>query len=92
MFFYPLAPSRLRAPIRPIIAVNEPLQIERPSTVLSVVSYNVLAQDLISKNQYLYTHCPRELLDWEYRKWNILNELVESAADVSAWPECLVLN
>lgn len=47
---------------------------------------------MISKNQYLYTNCPRELLDWEYRKWNILNELVESAADVSAWPECLVLN
>lgn len=63
--------------------MNRELQTGNPSTVLSVVSYNILAQDLLHKNQHLYTHCPPELLDWEYRKWNILNELVESNADVS---------
>ena len=77
------------APMRPIASVNRKLQTGHPSTVFSVVSYNVLAQDLLHKNQYLYTRCPPELLTWEYRKWNILNELVESTADVSVL--CLYL-
>ena len=81
--------SMFSAPMRPIASVNRKLQTGHPSTVFSVVSYNVLAQDLLHKNQYLYTHCPPELLSWEYRKWNILNELVESTADVSVL--CLYL-
>lgn len=47
-----------------------------------MVTYNVLAQELIHKNPELYTHCSSDLLDWEYRKHNLLRELVESEAEV----------
>ena len=47
-----------------------------------MVSYNLLAQDLIEKNMYLYTHCTGEELSWEFRKDNLLNDLTQSSADV----------
>ena len=67
-------------PVRQTEAVASPLGSSGPS--FSVVTYNVLAQDLIHKNPNLYTHCPESLLDWEYRKHNLMRELVESDAEV----------
>lgn len=50
---------------------------------LSVMTYNILAQDLIEKNGYLYTHAETEHLEWTYRRMGILHELIQSKADVS---------
>uniref|UniRef100_A0A8C7YA81 Endonuclease/exonuclease/phosphatase domain-containing protein n=1 Tax=Oryzias sinensis TaxID=183150 RepID=A0A8C7YA81_9TELE len=40
------------------------------------MSYNILAQDLLELNQYLYKHCPLEVLDWNYR-YNLLVEEIK---------------
>ncbi|XP_072031481.1 LOW QUALITY PROTEIN: uncharacterized protein [Amphiura filiformis] len=48
----------------------------------TVMSYNVLAQKLISMNDYLYHHCPRHILDWEYRKMNLLQEIADINSDI----------
>lgn len=55
----------------------------------SVMSYNILSQELLLSNAYLYKHCNPLLLDWEHRFTNIIKELEQHSADVSdfsAWP------
>lgn len=49
----------------------------------TVMSYNILADDLLQANPDLYTHCPREVLDWNYRCMRILMEIEKWAPDVS---------
>ncbi|XP_057679545.1 protein angel homolog 2 isoform X2 [Corythoichthys intestinalis] len=49
---------------------------------LSVMSYNILSQDLLRDNSYLYSHCPPETLDWSRRLPNLLAELRNYDADV----------
>ncbi len=49
----------------------------------TVMSYNILAEDLLEANQDLYTHCPLEVLDWSYRCSLILEEIMKWAPDVS---------
>ncbi|XP_073683574.1 protein angel homolog 1 [Garra rufa] len=41
----------------------------------SIMSYNILAQDLLEANPQLYTHCPEEVLLWDQRLRIILKEL-----------------
>lgn len=53
-----------------------------PVTTVSVLCYNVLAQDLIRKNRYLYSDAIPELLEWDFRKTNLLRDLTDSNADV----------
>jgi hypothetical protein len=55
---------------------------EESSTTVSVLSYNLLAQDLIRKNRYLYSDAVPELLEWDFRKTNLLKDLTDSGADV----------
>lgn len=70
-----------RHPKRPLVEVKREVKVKR-STHLSVVSYNLLAQDLIEKNLHLYQQCSSEHLKWEFRKHNLINDLTESSADV----------
>ena len=49
----------------------------------TVVSYNILADQLLKNNHSLYDGYPEWLLDWEYRKINLLKEILEFRADVS---------
>ncbi|XP_051908121.1 protein angel homolog 2 isoform X2 [Hippocampus zosterae] len=49
---------------------------------LSVMSYNILSQELLRANGYLYTHCPPAALRWSYRLRNLLAELRHYDADV----------
>lgn len=77
--------SRHKAPVRPVVRVNGSLRSAQPHrapAIISVVSYNVLSQDLISKNLYLYRHCPAEFLDWEYRRILLLRDLTASASNI----------
>ena len=57
-------------------------------TTISVLCYNLLAQDLIRKNRYLYSDAVPELLEWDFRKTNLLKDLTDSNADVSHSKVC----
>jgi mRNA deadenylase 3'-5' endonuclease subunit Ccr4 len=48
-----------------------------------VLSYNVLAQDLLEKNAFLYDWSNVKVLNWDFRKNLLLNEIKEINADVS---------
>lgn len=48
-----------------------------------VVSYNVLADDLLHSNSYLYNGTEEWFKHWEYRRRNLLQELSYYSADVS---------
>ncbi|XP_075705699.1 protein angel homolog 1 isoform X2 [Rhinoderma darwinii] len=48
----------------------------------AVLSYNILSQDLVDQNPQLYQHCAPEILRWDYRWPNILQELQHWEADI----------
>ncbi|KAG8443748.1 hypothetical protein GDO86_009067 [Hymenochirus boettgeri] len=48
----------------------------------TVLSYNILSQDLLEDNSHLYSHCRRPILIWSYRLPNILKELADMNADI----------
>lgn len=56
------------------------------------MSYNILAQDLVEQGPDLYLHCQPDILNWNYRLPNILQEIQHWDPDVStAWaPPCCV--
>ncbi|XP_061600309.1 protein angel homolog 1 [Cololabis saira] len=54
----------------------------KASMDFSVMSYNILAQDLLELNQQLYVHCPLEVLDWDYRCALLLAEMEKWAPDI----------
>ncbi|XP_077442894.1 protein angel homolog 2 [Stigmatopora argus] len=49
---------------------------------LTVMSYNILSQDLLQDNAHLYSHCRPEALVWSRRLPNLLAELRQHDADV----------
>lgn len=49
----------------------------------TVMSYNILAEDLLQANLDLYAHCPWEVFDWNYRCMRILEEIEKWEPDVS---------
>uniref|UniRef100_A0A3Q0RZH4 Protein angel homolog 1 n=1 Tax=Amphilophus citrinellus TaxID=61819 RepID=A0A3Q0RZH4_AMPCI len=48
----------------------------------SVMSYNILSQQLLEDNAYLYQHCDPSVLPWEYRLHNLLAEIQQHNADI----------
>ncbi|KAG7231384.1 hypothetical protein INR49_008209 [Caranx melampygus] len=48
----------------------------------SVVSYNILSQELLQDNSYLYRHCDPAVLSWEHRLPNLLSEVQQLDADI----------
>ncbi|XP_061552380.1 protein angel homolog 2 isoform X1 [Phycodurus eques] len=54
----------------------------KPSMDFTVMSYNILAQDLLEANMELYTHCPQEVLDWSNRCSLLLEEIHRWAPDI----------
>ncbi|NWW76235.1 ANGE2 protein, partial [Climacteris rufus] len=48
----------------------------------TVMSYNILSQNLLEDNSHLYRHCRQRLLFWTYRFPNILQEIKQLDADV----------
>uniref|UniRef100_A0A8C8R5T5 Protein angel homolog 1 n=1 Tax=Pelusios castaneus TaxID=367368 RepID=A0A8C8R5T5_9SAUR len=47
-----------------------------------VMSYNILAQDLVEQGPDLYLHCQPHILDWNYRLPNLLQEIQHWDPDV----------
>ncbi|XP_041711097.1 protein angel homolog 1 isoform X1 [Coregonus clupeaformis] len=66
------------APEPPQSTPSEP----RPLFDFTVMSYNILAQDLLEANQELYTHCPLEVLSWDYRFPNLTQEFKKWEPDI----------
>lgn len=49
----------------------------------SLLSYNVLAQELLEKYPQFYDWSDESVLKWEYRSITLLNEIKQFNADVS---------
>ena len=64
-----------------MVDVNKRLDADSSMTV-SILCYNLLAQDLIHKNMYLYDSHEPDVLSWDYRKINLFADLGGSKADV----------
>ncbi|XP_031134567.1 protein angel homolog 1 isoform X1 [Sander lucioperca] len=60
----------------------EPFPFTKASMDFTVMSYNILAEDLLKANQELYTHCPLEVLDWSYRCSLLLEEIKKWEPDI----------
>eukprot|EP00128_Syssomonas_multiformis_P018138 Colp12_sorted_trinity150504_noHs@24978 len=74
----PVPPQR---PERPWITIEaEPPAGSSPPETLTVFCYNVLSSKYAT--QQMYAYCPTWALEWEYRKGQILNEIVTNAADL----------
>lgn len=48
----------------------------------TLMSYNVLAQNLLNDHPYLYKHHNRKALDWETRWRNLFNEIKTMKPDI----------
>eukprot|EP00062_Callorhinchus_milii_P025409 gi/632986360/ref/XP_007910193.1/ PREDICTED: protein angel homolog 1 [Callorhinchus milii] len=48
----------------------------------TIMSYNILSQDLLEMNGSLYTHCPPDYLTWDFRCQNILREFDTWTPDI----------
>lgn len=48
-----------------------------------MASYNILSQELLEDNDYLYRHCHPAVLPWSHRLPNLLAEIRRLNADVS---------
>lgn len=47
------------------------------------MSYNILAQDLMQQSSELYLHCHPDILNWNYRFANLMQEFQHWDPDVS---------
>ena len=52
-----------------------------------LVSYNILAQDLLDKNSTLYANINQRYLSWDYRKQKIYEELKYLNSDIYCFQE-----
>ncbi|XP_048804960.1 protein angel homolog 1 isoform X1 [Lagopus muta] len=55
---------------------------KNPIFEFRVMSYNILAQDLVEQGHALYLHCHPDILNWDYRLPNILQEIQHWDPDV----------
>ncbi|XP_039481797.1 protein angel [Drosophila santomea] len=51
-------------------------------STFKVVSYNILAQDLLLEHLFLYVGIPHEFLTWQRRQQNLLRELLKLDPDI----------
>ncbi|XP_034713530.1 protein angel homolog 1 [Etheostoma cragini] len=65
----------------------DPFPFTKASMDFTVMSYNILADDLLEANQELYTHCPLEVLDWSYRCSLLLEEIKKWEPDIMCLQE-----
>ncbi|XP_056152210.1 protein angel homolog 1 [Lampris incognitus] len=48
----------------------------------TVMSYNILAQDLLEAHQELYSYCSQEVLEWSYRCHLLIEEILKWRPDI----------
>ncbi|NXD59086.1 ANGE1 protein, partial [Corvus moneduloides] len=62
--------------------VLEQVSKTTPLFEFRVMSYNILAQDLVEQGHDLYVHCHPDILNWNYRLPNLLQEIQHWDPDV----------
>ncbi|NWI95356.1 ANGE1 protein, partial [Pitta sordida] len=62
--------------------VLEQVSKNTPLFEFRVMSYNILAQDLVEQGLDLYVHCHQDILSWNYRLPNLLQEIQHWDPDV----------
>ncbi|NWU76991.1 ANGE1 protein, partial [Onychorhynchus coronatus] len=62
--------------------VLEQVSKNTPLFEFRVMSYNILAQDLVEQGIDLYVHCHPDILNWNYRLPNLLQEIQHWDPDV----------
>ncbi|NXX15587.1 ANGE1 protein, partial [Podargus strigoides] len=62
--------------------VPEQVSKNTPLFEFRVMSYNILAQDLVEQGLDLYLHCHPDILNWNYRLPNLLQEIQHWDPDV----------
>ncbi|NWW35363.1 ANGE1 protein, partial [Panurus biarmicus] len=62
--------------------VLEQVTKNTPLFEFRVMSYNILAQDLVEQGLDLYVHCHPDILNWNYRLPNLLQEIQHWDPDV----------
>ncbi|NXX77958.1 ANGE1 protein, partial [Urocolius indicus] len=62
--------------------VLEQVSKNTPLFEFRVMSYNILAQDLVEQGHDLYLHCHPDILNWNYRLPNLLQEIQHWDPDV----------
>ncbi|XP_070362667.1 CCR4-NOT transcription complex subunit 6-like [Equus asinus] len=79
-----LAVSTEQPPPRSWIMLQEP-DITRPTALFSVMCYNVLCDKYATRQ--LYSYCPSWVLNWDYRKKAIIQEILSCNADIISLKE-----
>ena len=77
-----ISPHQLGRKMQNIPIPNEISNV-RDNFNFSVLSYNILSDELLWQTTQLYTDCPGWTLQWEYRKDNLIREIESYNADVS---------
>ena len=54
----------------------------KPVHIFRLASYNLLSQELLERNSYLYSNCDQNHLDWKYRQEKLWNEIKFFNAEV----------
>ncbi|XP_026080786.1 CCR4-NOT transcription complex subunit 6-like isoform X2 [Carassius auratus] len=76
--------KRKPPPSRSWIVLQEP-ERTRPTTLLTVMCYNVLCDKYATRQ--LYGYCPTWALNWSYRKKSIMQEILSCNADIISLQE-----
>ncbi|NWZ76399.1 ANGE1 protein, partial [Poecile atricapillus] len=63
-------------------SVLEQVSKNTPLFEFRVMSYNILAQDLVEQGLDLYVHCHPDILNWNYRLPNLLQEIQHWDPDI----------
>lgn len=58
-----------------------------PGVQFSIMSYNLLAQDLLEFHSHLYSCCDSQVLLWEYRRARLLEEIDKYLPDIMCFQE-----
>ncbi|CAI6361461.1 unnamed protein product [Macrosiphum euphorbiae] len=71
--------------IRPLVHLKHNTNYK--SFHFSLLSYNILAQELLEKNAFLYDWSDDRVLNWDYRRQLLLNEIKQFNADIICFQE-----
>uniref|UniRef100_A0A803N0N3 Endonuclease/exonuclease/phosphatase domain-containing protein n=1 Tax=Chenopodium quinoa TaxID=63459 RepID=A0A803N0N3_CHEQI len=80
--------QRLNLPLRSLIWLPDSLNTEKRDLTekvskvgnFTVLTYNILSHVCVNMDKYFY--CPEWALTWEYRRKNLLHELIQYDADI----------
>lgn len=63
--------------------IEKNLSLTNDGVRFKLMSYNVLAQDLVDMHRYLYKEHEQNYLAWDVRWKNLMKEITEHDCDVS---------